>query len=161
MKEQSVPVNRAYSGISICSGRATVHQDPYSKGQRITNTSGNVVSTVELDPWGGDTSRSSNQAFQPHRFTTYERDANGGDDAMMRRYQGTQRRFAQPDPFDGSFNTADPQSFNRYTYTQNHPVNLVDPSGLNLEGICIRYHYSNGAGVGFWGEWTCYGGGGD
>jgi len=39
-------------------------------------------------------------------------------------------------------------------------VNLVDPSGLNLEGICIRYHYSNGAGVGFWGEWTCYGGGG-
>jgi hypothetical protein len=30
---------------------------------------------------------SSNAAFQLHEFTSYERDANGGDDAMMRRYR--------------------------------------------------------------------------
>ena len=131
----SVQRGYVYSGtqlLAIQSGGAVqwVHQEPYSKGQRITNTSGNVVSTIELDPWGGDTSRSSNQAFQPHRFTTYERDANGGDDAMMRRYQGGQRRFAQPDPYDGSFNPSEPQTFNRYSYVKNDPINLADPSGL-------------------------------
>ena len=113
----------------------TVHQDPITKSQRITDSSGNLTSTiVDLDPWGGETGRSSNQAFQPHRFTSYERDANGGDDAMMRRYQPSNSRFHQPDPYDGSYNLTDPQSLNRYAYVQNDPVNFVDPSGLDLEG---------------------------
>jgi RHS repeat-associated protein len=119
--------------LAIQSGNAVswVHQEPFSKGQRITNASGTVTSTLELDPWGGDTSRSVNQAFQPHKFTTYERDANGGNEAMMRRCQGIQRRFAQPDPYNGSYSLADPQSFNRYAYVQNDPVNFVDPTGLD------------------------------
>jgi len=58
------------------------------------------------------------------------RDGNGSDDAMMRRYEGKWRMFAQPDPYDGSYSLTDPQSFNRYSYTQNDPVNFVDPSGL-------------------------------
>ena len=53
---------------------------------------------------------------------------------MMRRYQSSMSRFNQPDPYDGSYNLADPQSFNRYAYTQNDPVNFVDPTGLNEEG---------------------------
>jgi RHS repeat-associated protein len=108
-----------------------VHQDPVTKSQRITNSSGTITSTIDLDPWGGETSRSSNQAFQPHRYTTYERDANGGDDAMMRRYAGKWHRFVQPDPFEGSYDLTNPQSFNRYAYVQNDPVNSVDPLGLD------------------------------
>ena len=80
---------------------------------------------------GADTSRSSAAAFQPHRYTSYERDANGGDDAMMRRYHSYWNRFDQPDPYDGSYNLGDPQSFNRYSYTQSDPVNFVDPGGLD------------------------------
>jgi RHS repeat-associated protein len=110
-----------------------VHQDPVTKSQRITNSSGVVTSTIDLDPWGGETSRSSNQAFQPHRYTTYERDGNGGDEAMMRRYTGKWHRFAQPDPYGGSYDLTNPQSFNRYAYVQNDPVNLVDPTGLDLQ----------------------------
>jgi hypothetical protein len=30
-------------------------------------------------------------------------------------------------------NISDPQTFNRYTYVQNDPVNFIDPSGLNRE----------------------------
>jgi RHS repeat-associated protein len=118
--------------LALQSGNAVswVHQDPVTKSQRVTNGSGTVTSTVDLDPWGGDTSRSSNQAFQPHRFTSYERDGNGGDEAMMRRYTGKWHRFAQPDPYDGSYDLTDPQSFNRYAYVQNDPVNFADPSGL-------------------------------
>jgi RHS repeat-associated protein len=110
-----------------------VHQDPVTKSQRITNSGGAVTSTIDLDPWGGETARSSNAAFQPHKYTTYERDANGGDEAMHRRYQSSFTRFSQPDPSDGSYDATDPQSFNRYSYVQNDPVNFVDPSGLDAE----------------------------
>src|SRR5262249_40642467 len=65
-------------------------------------------------------------------YTTYERDGNGGDDAMMRRYHSYWNRFDQPDPWDGSYDASDPQSFNRYAYVQNDPVNFVDPTGLYL-----------------------------
>jgi hypothetical protein len=50
---------------------------------------------------------------------------------MFRRYQVNWNRFAQPDPWDGSYNVTDPQSLNRYAYVQNDPVNFVDPSGLD------------------------------
>ena len=29
-----------------------MHEDPVAKSKRITDASGNVVSTIELDPWG-------------------------------------------------------------------------------------------------------------
>jgi hypothetical protein len=64
-----------------CGGQVSwVHQDPVTKSQRITNSSGAVVSTVDLDPWGGDTTRTSNELFQPHRYTSYERDVEGAYD---------------------------------------------------------------------------------
>ncbi len=119
------------------SGVYWTFQDPVTKSQRVTDGAGNVVSTIDLDPWGGETWRSSNQAFQPHRYTTYERDNNGGDEAMMRRYQSYWNRFSQPDPYEGSYNLANPQTFNRYSYTQNDPVNFVDPSGLCTFNIHI------------------------
>jgi len=108
-----------------------VHQDPITKSQRVTDGNGTVTSIVDLDPSGGETARSTNQAFQPRRYTTYERDANGGDEAMMRRYAGKWHRFSQPDPLDGSYNFTNPQSFNRYAYVQNDPVNFVDLLGLD------------------------------
>ena len=111
-----------------------VHQDPLVKSKRVTNSSGTVISTIELDPWGGNTNRSSNDAFQPHKFTTYERDSNGSDDAMFRRYNRWWSRFDQPDPYDGSYDIANPQSFNRYSYVQNDPINSVDPTGLDPDG---------------------------
>jgi RHS repeat-associated protein len=109
-----------------------VHQDPVTKSQRVTDVNGTVTATkIDLDPWGGETRASAHTSTQPQRYTTYTRDQNGGDDAQMRRYSGAQQRFSQPDPYDGSYSLADPQSFNRYSYVQNDPVNFVDPSGLD------------------------------
>ena len=107
------------------------HQDPVTNSQRVTNGNGAVISTIDLDPWGGETATSNNQGIQTQRYTTYERDANSGDDAMMRRFTGQWMRFAQPDPYDGAYDPTDPQSFNRYAYVQNDPVNFVDPTGLD------------------------------
>ncbi len=114
-----------------------MHQDPVAKSKRVTNASGTVVSTIELDPWGGETNRSSSEAFQPRKFTTYERDSIGSDEAMHRRYNRWWARFEQPDPYEGSYNLTDPQSFNRYAYVRNDPVNFVDPTGLlpKCEGL--------------------------
>ncbi len=49
---------------------------------------------------------------------------------MFRRFNRYHSRFDQPDPYEGSYKLSDPQSFNRYSYTQSDPANLVDPSGL-------------------------------
>jgi hypothetical protein len=72
---------------------------------------------------------------------------------MFRQYHSYWMRFDQPDPYDGSYNLSDPQSFNRYAYTQNDPVNFVDPTGLNLEaggggGSCYFHWRATGEFVG-------------
>lgn len=116
----------------------------------MTDTSRAVVSTIEVDPFGGETLRMVNGWRQPHRYTTYERDANGGDEAMLRRYEGRWQRFAQPDPYDGSYNLSDPQSLNRYAYVQNDPVSFSDPSGLEMCSAEYGFNQCGGSG-GFWG----------
>ncbi len=62
-------------------------------------------------------------------FTTYERDSESGlDYAMARFYISRFGRFCSADPVEGE--PDDPQSWNRYAYVRNDPVNLTDPSGL-------------------------------
>jgi len=49
----------------------------------------------------------------------------------MNRYYGSNLgRFLTPDPFGGSAVAANPQSWNRYAYVNNDPINHNDPSGL-------------------------------
>jgi RHS repeat-associated protein len=134
-------------------GVSWMHEDPITKSKRVTNSAGTVVSAIETDPWGADTNRSSNVAFQPRKFTSYDRDQNGTDEAMFRRYNRWQSRFDQPDPYDGSYSLTDPQSFNRYAYVQNDPVNFVDPTGL-MFAIC---HWEISSELGLVG-WDCFGG---
>ncbi len=46
-------------------------------------------------------------------------------------------RFCSADPLDGQPN--DPQSWNRYAYVRNDPVNLTDPSGQGLLSFLIDF----------------------
>jgi RHS repeat-associated protein len=133
-----------------------VAQDPVTKSQRVTAQNGTVTSVIDLDPWGGETTKSANQAFQPHRYTTYERDGNGGDEAQQRRYQNSWMRLAQPDPSKESYDLTDPQSFNRYSYVQNDPVNFIDPTGLDgvPGGTMMLDHYGSWFFVPFYNEFA-------
>jgi RHS repeat-associated protein len=65
------------------------------------------------------------------KFATYYREGTTGlDYAQQRYYASTLGRFTTPDPYQASGGPADPQSWNRYAYVQNDPVNYNDPEGL-------------------------------
>jgi hypothetical protein len=50
---------------------------------------------------------------------------------MFRRYNATQGRWISPDPAGvAAANPADPQTWNRYAYVGNRPLNSSDPLGL-------------------------------
>jgi len=62
-------------------------------------------------------------------FTSYERDAESGNDyAQARSYVNRLGRFSSLDPLPG--NISDPQSLNRYSYVRNLPVMATDPTGM-------------------------------
>ncbi|MGC9293441.1 MAG: RHS repeat-associated core domain-containing protein [Acidobacteriaceae bacterium] len=54
----------------------------------------------------------------------------GGHDAWYRNYSAEQSRWLRPDPYNGSYDLMNPQSFNRYMYVNGNPLTYVDPSGL-------------------------------
>jgi RHS repeat-associated protein len=64
------------------------------------------------------------------KYATYRRDATGLDYAWNRMYSSTYGRFLQADPYRASASMTNPQSWNRYAYVENDPVNRLDPSGL-------------------------------
>jgi RHS repeat-associated protein len=65
-------------------------------------------------------------------FTTYERDPESANDyAMARSYVNRLGRFNSGDRIAGSI--ADPQTLNRYAYTRNDSVSLIDPLGLTTQ----------------------------
>jgi RHS repeat-associated protein len=71
-------------------------------------------------------------------FTGKERDVETGLDFFGARYMSSaQGRFASPDPLLNSGRPWEPQSWNRYAYTLNNPLRLVDPTGLyDLDSNC-------------------------
>jgi RHS repeat-associated protein len=68
------------------------------------------------------------------KFTSYERDSELRLDCAMHRYYGSgYGRFASVDLLAGHL--PNPQSLNRYAYTLNDPINLVDPLGLDGDNV--------------------------
>ncbi|MDZ7637654.1 MAG: RHS repeat-associated core domain-containing protein [Bryobacterales bacterium] len=63
-------------------------------------------------------------------FATYRRDGTNLDYAWNRYYSPTMGRFTTADPYGGSASPNNPQSWNRYSYTNGNPVNRIDPDGL-------------------------------
>jgi RHS repeat-associated protein len=98
-------------------------------------------------------------------------------DFLLRQQSAAQGRWMVPDPAGiGSVDMANPQTWNRYNYVSNNPLNAVDPAGT--EPCIVGFFYedcgSSGGGGGYdgngycppWNEWCgdppppCCGGGG-
>jgi len=119
-----------YSGGTLLAkvdstGTYYYHQDHLSN-RVVTDASGNVLAELGHFPFGESWYNGSGDKLM---FTTYERDAETGNDyAQARQYVNGIARFSSLDPLSGDI--SDPQSLNRYSYVRNMPVMMVDPTGM-------------------------------
>ncbi len=122
-------------------GTQFVTSDLQGSPRAITNNAGVVTSRRDYAPFGEDLAagiglRASGQGYsQPNgvrqKFAGMENDdATGMSHTLWRRYDNLSARWTTPDPYAGSLNIRDPQTFNRYSYVENDPVNQVDQLGL-------------------------------
>ncbi|MDQ1637732.1 MAG: hypothetical protein QOF62_1071 [Pyrinomonadaceae bacterium] len=109
----------------------------------IANKSGSLASIKRHDylPFGEELSaniggRTTMQGYTAdsvrQKFTAKEHDTETGLDYFLARYySSTQGRFTSPDPLHSSGRSLQPQSWNRYTYCVDNPVQFIDPRGLD------------------------------
>lgn len=91
------------------------------------------------------------QAVIRQDYTGYQKDDESGLEFAQARYYNTGHgRFTSVDPLTASADAADPQSFNRYAYVGNDPLNFVDPSGLEMCSAEYSFSQCGGSGA-FWG----------
>jgi RHS repeat-associated protein len=92
------------------------------------DSSGNVIGRQAHLAFGEDFAESGTQ--EKHHFTSYERDAESGQDYAVNRFHNFNvGRFTSADRVTGT--PANPQSWNRYSYGMNDPVNRSDQAGLD------------------------------
>src|SRR5437588_2254466 len=84
---------------------------------------------VAYAPYGEDYADSGTTDLD---FTGQNQDTVSGlNDFMFREYSPSSSRWIQPDPSGlGAVSMSNPQSWNRYAYVGNSPMNMVDPLGL-------------------------------
>ncbi|WCK55592.1 DNRLRE domain-containing protein [Aneurinibacillus sp. Ricciae_BoGa-3] len=88
----------------------------------LTDATGNVVVSYSYDPWG-QTVNKTGTLYNPYTYRGYYQDDEAGLYYLINRYY---------DPEDGRFLSRDPDypvNGNDYIYTDNDPVNKVDPEG--------------------------------
>lgn len=136
-RPRRLPRGNTYMPAIVCWPRSRggavqyYHKDHLSV-RVITDSAGHVIGQQGNFPFGefwyssGTTTK--------WKFTTYERDQESGlDYALARLYNSRIASFCSADPVEGK--PTDPQSWNRYTYARNDPINGTDPSGKFLDWL--------------------------
>ena len=124
-----------------------VQQDHQGSVRTVTNSNGFIVSRTDHQAFGETISsgvglRSVNQGYGVDPSTrqgyglTESDDSTGQQHTWFRKLETQAGRWSSPDPYRGSMNLGDSQSFNRYAYVGNEPTNYVDPSGLMRRISC-------------------------
>ena len=105
------------------------HPEASGSNRILTDSTGNVV-TQSGHYLYGESWQTSGTTSTKWLFTTYERDGESGNDyAQARAYINRPGRFNSPDLLGGD--PGDPQSLNHYSYVENDPADLLDPSGAD------------------------------
>jgi RHS repeat-associated protein len=128
-----------YSGgtliSTLTSSSTTYHHSDHLSVRVSTDVNGNKIGEQGHYPYG-ESWYSANTTTK-FIFTSYERDSESGNDyAAARYYLVSLGRFCSADPKHGS--PGDPQSWNRYVYVRDNPINMADPSGLSWLSIFFK-----------------------
>lgn len=118
----------------------------YAITQQFMNVDGTGIQYMSFDPWGARRDTTTfvalprtawsvlNMQFTTRGFTGHEMlDAVGLIHMNGRVYDPKLARFMSADPFIQA--ASDTQSYNRYSYVRNNPMNAVDPSGYFFQPI--------------------------
>jgi RHS repeat-associated protein len=110
------------------------HPDALGSSNILTDRSGNLVQHYEYATFGQTSYQNNNSAFPvSNRYTGQISDDETGLYYYGGRYYDSQLgRFIQPDPTIPD--PTDSQSYNRYSYCRNNPLNVTDPSGFDDGG---------------------------
>ncbi len=134
-----------YDGLLGSSGATTlfVHTDHLGTTRLLSTSAASVSDSMDYLPYGELLSGGSSTT---HKFTGKERDAESGLDNFEARYfSSSLGRFGSPDPLLNSGRPDNPQSWNRYTYTLNNPLNFTDPTGLYVWSAGLGGNAADGA----------------
>ena len=128
------------------------HRDHLGSIDSVTNQNGNLLQQLAYEPFGArkdsdwagnidsaELSSLLNSLPVVRGFTGHEHlDKTGFIHMNGRVYDPVLGRFLSPDPFVQA--PGNSQSWNRYTYTFNNPLNATDPSGyLAANGYKVRW----------------------
>jgi|GEM_PF-2109030 len=111
------------------------HHDHLDTPIVIVDTHGNLKSTHKYEPFGVEMPGYNNEPGESsHRFTGHERDKVTGLDYMFKRHFSQHlTRFLSTDPVGGDIGSS--QSWNKYAYVLNDPINKIDPNGADDYGF--------------------------
>ncbi len=143
-----------------------VHQNWMGTDRVHTDMNGATGATYTSLPFGDGGSETVTETYAGWDFEHFGfMDADWWSNtyhAQFRNYSESQARWLSPDPYDGSYDVTNPQSFNRYAYVLNNPLSFIDPLGLEEDKdpcddpVYRDSHVESGGGWGGGG-----GGGGD
>jgi len=96
----------------------------------VTSATGAIEKSSVYYPFGCEIPITGASVVNTYKFTGKERDVESGLDDFGARFDSSNLgRFLTPDLVLRSTHSRNPQSWNRYSYTYNNPLILVDPTG--------------------------------
>ncbi|WDH95127.1 DNRLRE domain-containing protein (plasmid) [Paenibacillus urinalis] len=124
--ESDVPVAFIFEGQTYY-----YHLNGHGDVVSLTDNSGNIVASYDYDAWGNIISQSGELAdVNPYRYAGYRYDDETGLYLLSARYYDPDLAvFLTMDSHSGD--SASPINQNKYSYSDNNPVNLVDHDGDN------------------------------
>ena len=128
------------------------HSDWLGSSRLATTTSRTKYFDVAYAPYGEDyvNSGTTDLSFTGQTQDTLPAVSGLGlYDFLFRRYHPVQGRWISPDPAGlGAVDPSNPQTWNRYAYVGNNPLNSIDPLGLDFDndcgGPCTPFSVSSG-----------------
>jgi RHS repeat-associated protein len=129
-----VPLPVGGTAVYTSSGLSYYRHPDWLGSSRLASTpSRGIYSTSAYAPFGEPyaESGSTDRSFTHQNQDTVTDPANGLYDFLFREYHPTSGRWISPDPAGiTAVDAANPQTWNRYGYVSNSPLDSIDPDGL-------------------------------